>query len=1305
MTTSAGKTHDIELVLPDGTRSGFALTRDEEGRTAWRRRTASLTPSSAPPGPASTQTFPPEIRQEIKLRTGHAGIGLLRHQENSGFVGEAKGVDTRWPDVFIPGPQPKYVGDVDILAGAGAMEAFTAGVPDGWTNISAATITEENTIIHGGGASVKIVSAGAGDMLEFGLAHGSYLQCRIIATGWVYVPTGSGDPTCRLANSIGDITSAPTTKDAWVQVTLTLDVSTAAMSNLDLEFEPPNGDTMYADDWTVYIDFFTGPPGPFAQMKISAVETLFMASARTLWQVAPTTGAFTAKDLAPANIKDLELFDDRLYSAIGASNSFEHSTDGATWAANALSGDDRFADGFAISENDLGRPILWKWLSPNKLAASTTPLVSGSWMHWTIGDSDTNILAVIPMADGPILIAKEDGVYHLGASGIPRNITPSWRLGRFDKQGAGGAEWLGSAYVPSGRASIWELNTQEFRHRRVNPATLGSGPEIYSGRASRLHGDGAWLHAFLTKPGASNQLTEYMAGAPGVNGNWSWAHLAELDAGEVEYSWLTNEIGIGPRLYFGSRDVAVGDVAVASQSASPGTTANTDNGGGKAWVSPDNAKLGDDSRASWPAETFLDTAETIAGTAAAVDYAAGETWTDPNNILAADDTYATVVLDSENTGNQEFGTAAGSTWTNPDDALLNEGSPVSAYTASLAAWEQSGWLELTNLGLSVPDDAEILGVSVYVVSRRDASSEAGVLTASLLKAGSTTGSGKDVKAWTAGEGTGHYGNTAGDSSDLWSATLTPADVNGTGFGVALRFQHYAYLGNFLTGYVQYATIRVTYRRRLSDGLRATNFGFTLPTEANITKIDVVVHRKADVADIARIGFSQLVVGGVLAGTPAGEEGDRFGTSEAAQTLSDRDAALAVTLTPAQVNASDFGIEIKVQGDAGEGNVTASIDAIYITVRYTLDEVSDFIDVSNFGFTIPSSATIDGVVVSVERRGALLAGGAGTVRDTTVQLLKGGVATGDNKAETTLDWPAADTVQSYGSTTDGWGATLAATDLNLSDFGVRLAVEGHVGVELAEIDHVTITVYYTAVGGSELNNRAGYVTVPSTANPRFCFCYEFASDVTMRTGVLNRFPGWKTSWQEVIIKSSNQAGEALGSAGRQVKVRYNTFDGTGWKEVGGSGSNVANTSPLHTLYFKSATVAEVLSEDIEIEIEIEQTDGVVVVEEISVVGTVRPPAVEVFSFTVIIGDGIQARGGRTHQLKAAQLAVLRGMNNPAWPVTLYDRDGTAHQCYVLTDGGVDEQDIVDYSDGHDSPKVLSAVSLTMFKVPNSDSWPS
>lgn len=121
-----------------------------------------------------------------------------------------------------------------------------------------------------------------------------------------------------------------------------------------------------------------------------------------------------------------------------------------------------------------------------------------------------------------------------------------------------------------------------------------------------------------------------------------------------------------------------------------------------------------------------------------------------------------------------------------------------------------------------------------------------------------------------------------------------------------------------------------------------------------------------------------------------------------------------------------------------------------------------LDIKNWGFSIPSGATIDGVVAEVTGRSS--ASGRYNAEVQT-RLVKGGSPTGDNKASGRSFGATTDATHTSGGATDLWGVSLTDSDVNASDFGLALQYRTDASnSSSARIDHVQLTVYYTEAGG-------------------------------------------------------------------------------------------------------------------------------------------------------------------------------------------------------------------------------------------------
>lgn len=141
-----------------------------------------------------------------------------------------------------------------------------------------------------------------------------------------------------------------------------------------------------------------------------------------------------------------------------------------------------------------------------------------------------------------------------------------------------------------------------------------------------------------------------------------------------------------------------------------------------------------------------------------------------------------------------------------------------------------------------------------------------------------------------------------------------------------------------------------------------------------------------------------------------------------------------------------------------GNAAASDNVrTTATLLSGTSPTSDYLDLTNFGFSIPSGATINGVTVAIERSVSF----ASNSQDETVQLIKGGTAQGTNKADTATNWPTTEASVNYGGVADLWALSLTDADVNASNFGVRIAAKTTSASSTAQIDFVTITITYTA----------------------------------------------------------------------------------------------------------------------------------------------------------------------------------------------------------------------------------------------------
>jgi hypothetical protein len=149
-------------------------------------------------------------------------------------------------------------------------------------------------------------------------------------------------------------------------------------------------------------------------------------------------------------------------------------------------------------------------------------------------------------------------------------------------------------------------------------------------------------------------------------------------------------------------------------------------------------------------------------------------------------------------------------------------------------------------------------------------------------------------------------------------------------------------GNVLSNDDAYANVSATAGfsnvNVTSQSLNATGFGFTIPANATILGIHATVarHRSASaLAGEAQDNSIRLLKGGVATGTNKGATSTNWPTSETNAAYGGASDLWGTTWTPAEVNASDFGLGVVADVSAFLGTRTANVDFVSIDITYTV----------------------------------------------------------------------------------------------------------------------------------------------------------------------------------------------------------------------------------------------------------------------------------------------------------------------------------------------------------------------------------
>lgn len=136
-----------------------------------------------------------------------------------------------------------------------------------------------------------------------------------------------------------------------------------------------------------------------------------------------------------------------------------------------------------------------------------------------------------------------------------------------------------------------------------------------------------------------------------------------------------------------------------------------------------------------------------------------------------------------------------------------------------------------------------------------------------------------------------------------------------------------------------------------------------------------------------------------------------------------------------------------------GNITADDGNYASTPRSDQYTYTDYLAATDFGFSIPSGAQIDGIIAKIKLK---TTGGS---EDYSVKLIKADSSLGSEDKAAGV-WPETWAEDSYGTSTDTWSESWTASDINNSNFGVGLSEENSLSFKYGYVDYIKITIYYT-----------------------------------------------------------------------------------------------------------------------------------------------------------------------------------------------------------------------------------------------------
>lgn len=145
-------------------------------------------------------------------------------------------------------------------------------------------------------------------------------------------------------------------------------------------------------------------------------------------------------------------------------------------------------------------------------------------------------------------------------------------------------------------------------------------------------------------------------------------------------------------------------------------------------------------------------------------------------------------------------------------------------------------------------------------------------------------------------------------------------------------------------------------------LKATGFGFAIPSNANVDGIKVEIERRrTNAGDVVTDHEVKLVKGGVISGNNKAATGTPWPNADAYAEYGGNLDNWGLTLTPADVNAADFGVALAATINAtGTGDGGVFVDHVRITVYHSIGAPPPTLNSLNFaGTTVTGSFTVNG----------------------------------------------------------------------------------------------------------------------------------------------------------------------------------------------------------------------------------------------------------------------------------------------------------------------------------------------------------
>jgi hypothetical protein len=421
---------------------------------------------------------------------------------------------------------------------------------------------------------------------------------------------------------------------------------------------------------------------------------------------------------------------------------------------------------------------------------------------------------------------------------------------------------------------------------------------------------------------------------------------------------------------------------------------------------------------------------------------------------------------------------AGANWTNPGNAFSSNNARA---TASVDGTTTDP-LQCLNYGFTIPPTAIVAGIEVSVERRSSSVANGGSRDASLflVKAGVQAGNnGATATIYT----TADLVEVHGGPANLWGTTWTAAQINAANFGAVFTATKPNAAGGAHTVSVDHISITVHYTSNpppapslvspadgASVGTATPSFDWTdvVDPDGDAVTYQIQADNSGCAFASTEIDQSGLATSDYTAGA-ALANGTYCWRARAIDAIgvvgpwsATRNVIVNAPVTVSQTRSPGAAGNCTSLGGAGTnwtnpGNAFSSNNA-YATANVD-GTTTDPLRCLNYGFTVPLTAVITGIEVSLERRSSSVANGGS--RDASLFLVKAGVQAGNNGATATI-YTTADLVEVHGGSANLWGTTWTPAETNAANFGAVFTATKPSGAGAAHtisVDHIFITVHY------------------------------------------------------------------------------------------------------------------------------------------------------------------------------------------------------------------------------------------------------